>query len=347
MPNAYNCEQKVNKKPICENNVIARLKLNGVYTFISSISESIIGFTPKEMIGKSCFEFIIDPDRIDIREKFTQLKHDIDTVKYRMMHKDGHLIWLETTLSIVRDKNDQPVEILSISKDITCEKKMLDYIEQTEKLSLTGELVAGIAHEIKNSLTSVKGFLQLMKTGIIHNNQYFNVIKNEINRIEIISKELMLLGKPMKRKYQLHHLHELINSSIILLEPETNRHNIEIHTFYPKKPIEINCNEAKIKQLFINIIKNAIESMKNGGKLIVRIEERKKQYVNIYISDEGCGISKEMLHKIGTPFFTTKKSGNGLGLMICKNIIEEHTGSLTVESVLNKGTTFIIRLPIG
>ncbi|OOP67270.1 PAS domain-containing sensor histidine kinase, partial [Heyndrickxia oleronia] len=113
------------------------------------------------------------------------------------------------------------------------------------------------------------------------------------------------------------------------------------------KPIQISCNEAKIKQLFINIIKNAIESMKNGGKLIVRIEERKKQYVNISISDEGCGISKEMLHKIGTPFFTTKKSGNGLGLMICKNIIEEHNGSLTVESVLNKGTTFIIRLPIG
>lgn len=110
------------------------------------------------MIGKSCFEFIIDPDRIDIREKFTQLKHDIDTVKYRMMHKDGHLIWVETTLSIVRDRNYQPVEILSISKDITSEKKMLDYIEHTEKLSLTGELVAGIAHEIKNSLTSVKGF---------------------------------------------------------------------------------------------------------------------------------------------------------------------------------------------
>lgn len=149
MPNANNCEQKVNKRQICENNIIARLKLNGVYTFVSSMSESIIGFTPSEMIGKSCFEFIIDPDRIDIREKFTQLKHDIDTVKYRMMHKDGHLIWVETTLSIVRDRNYQPVEILSISKDITSEKKMLDYIEHTEKLSLTGELVAGIAHEIK------------------------------------------------------------------------------------------------------------------------------------------------------------------------------------------------------
>ncbi|MEQ2468575.1 HAMP domain-containing sensor histidine kinase [Niallia sp. CLA-SR-H024] len=120
--------------------------------------------------------------------------------------------------------------------------------------------------------------------------------------------------------------------------------NIEIIIEKNKDKVIVNCDKNKIKQVFINLIKNAIDAMNNGGKICIRINECKK-YVQIEIVDQGKGISKEVLNKIGEPFYTTKAKGTGIGLMISFQIIESHQGTISVASKVDVGTTFTITLP--
>ena len=133
----------------------------------------------------------------------------------------------------------------------------------------------------------------------------------------------------------------------MLMEPESHLHNVQFTVEVGTEPIHVFCDEVKIKQVFINLIKNGIEAMSEGGilKIILSIEEDDSQLV-VLIRDHGCGIPEEDLEKLAEPFFTTKEKGNGLGLMMCYKIIQEHKGTICVDSKPNIGTTFTIKIPV-
>ncbi|MBD8070855.1 ATP-binding protein [Bacillus sp. PS06] len=226
-----------------------------------------------------------------------------------------------------------------------------DLIRRSENLSVIGELAAGIAHEIRNPLTSLKGFLQLIEhggTNELTRKSYSKVMLNEIERINEIVGELLLLSKPKKMELKFTNLRNILDSVVFLLNTQAILYNIQIHLISPLKEnhVKIYCDETKIKQVFINLIKNCIESMENGGNIEITVNAIDDK-VCIEVSDQGVGIPKEKLESIGKAFYSTKANGTGLGLMVSHRIINDHGGEIEIDSLVNKGTNVKVWLPIA
>jgi signal transduction histidine kinase len=217
-------------------------------------------------------------------------------------------------------------------------------LRQKEKLAVIGQMATAIAHEIKNPLSSLKGFTQLQQEKDKEDDQYYPIMLSEIDRINSIVTNLLILGKPDTAVKNTRNLRNIIEYVLVVIEPYADRMNIDIELDLIDAP-GLLCDENQLKQVFINLIKNAMESMPDGGN--VKITSKNEDgFAIVSISDKGCGIDPAKLQKLGEPFFTTKENGNGLGLMVTKKIIEEHSGKLDIESELNKGTTVTVKLPV-
>lgn len=234
-------------------------------------------------------------------------------------------------------------KLIAQMKDLNTHEKKL---RESEKLSLVGELAAGVAHEIRNPLTTLKGFTQMMieNTDPDANKRYSKIMIDEINRINFIVSEFMVLSKPHMVQYSLTDISQSIKNVIILLNTQAIMKTIEIIPEFIGERFLIKCEENQIKQVMANLIKNSIEAMPRGGKIHIRM---KHQDANLVISviDNGVGISRENLNLLGTPFYTTKTEGTGLGLMVSKKIIQNHNGKFEIKSVPNIATTVTITLP--
>jgi signal transduction histidine kinase len=216
-------------------------------------------------------------------------------------------------------------------------------LRQKEKLAVIGQMATAIAHEIKNPLSSLKGFTQLQQEKDKGDDQYYPIMLNEIDRINTIVTDLLILGRPNTAQKQPKNLKNIIEYVISVIEPHSDRLNVQIEVELKDSPT-ILCDENHLKQVFINLIKNAMEAMTQGGT--VKISSIVVgEFVEISVIDEGCGIEPEKLKKLGEPFYTTKQNGNGLGLMVTKKIIEEHYGKFVIDSELNVGTTVTVALP--
>jgi two-component system, sporulation sensor kinase B len=229
-------------------------------------------------------------------------------------------------------------------------KKMQSYYEelqQSERLKTTGQLAAAVAHEIRNPLTVVKGFLQLFEQEPTFPNEAkrkFSLMVDELNTAEQVISHFLTIAKPDKDRIMesidvqmaLQSVTDLIKSYGLLHD---NR--IECHV---QDHCSIAINVIEFKQLIINLIKNAIEASENGG--VISIAARRNQdYVEINIIDNGCGISEEEIKSLGTPFYSLKSKGTGLGLMICFNIVERNNGTIHFTSIIGQGTTVHLRFP--
>lgn len=230
-----------------------------------------------------------------------------------------------------------------ILRDLSEHKHAEELMIRSEKLSVAGQLAAGIAHEIRNPLTAIKGFLQLMHGEIEKDNQYFEIIFSELNRIEMILSELLMLAKPQETVFEKANVKTILLEVVTLLETEAILRNIVIEKKFSDENQEVVCDKNQLKQVFINLIKNAIEAMPNGGTVTISTKSENFSIV-IEIKDEGEGIPKELLERLGEPFLTTKEKGTGLGLMITYKIVENHKGTIDVSSS-EKGTVFTIKLP--
>ena len=236
---------------------------------------------------------------------------------------------------------------LTVIRDITERLAMEDNLRKSEMLHVLGELAAGVAHEIRNPMTSLKGFIQLLEASVDGYTMYFKIILSELERIESIVNEFLVLAKPQAIKYQYYNVIKIMKDTIDLLSAQAALENVRIHTFFPKIPLNIFCEPNQIKQVFINIVKNAIEVMSGGGNITIQIsKEQDTSFVRVSIRDEGEGIPKEQLKKLGQPFYTSKERGTGLGLMVSYKIVKEHGGRIVVNSKVGRGTVFHIYLPM-
>jgi two-component system, sporulation sensor kinase D len=218
---------------------------------------------------------------------------------------------------------------------------------EAQKLELVGTLAAGTAHEIRNPLTGIKGLVQLLSEK--HQGEedqfYFSVINDEIKRINEIVSEFLILGKPTAMKKELIDMKMIIQDLQPLITSEANLYNIIWHCSLPKEPIHVLCTKDQMKQVILNLTRNAFESMSSGGTLELRLAKEENQCV-LTVSDTGIGIGKEELEKIFHPFYTSKDSGTGLGLVICKRIIQSFQGDIQISSKENKGTTVSVTFPL-
>lgn len=260
--------------------------------------------------------------------------------------KDGTYYWVDTTIVPFLNEDGKPYQYLAIRNDITERKDTEALLRVQDKLAAVGKMAAGIAHEIRNPLTSMKGyaeFLQLDEESE-ERREYLDIILDEVDRVNSIVEDFLVLAKPKMVQLKEQNIVPVIQNVVSLLEFEARKKNVRIHFHSDQELIQVECDEDRLKQVFLNFIKNGIEAMPSGGDIFVKTLVEDNQ-VQISIQDTGVGIPEDKLAKIGEPFFTTKKNGNGLGLMVSFKIIENHHGKVYVESELNKGTTFSIVLP--
>jgi two-component system, sporulation sensor kinase E len=237
---------------------------------------------------------------------------------------------------------------LAVFRDVTEKRELEEQLRKSDTLNVVGELAAGIAHEIRNPMTALKGFIQLLEGSVKDDfSMYFNVITSELKRIESIITEFLVLARPQAIKYLKKDIGTIMKETIDLLNAQAILVNVQMRLEVEKDLPLIYCEPNQLKQVFINVLKNAIEVMTKGGQIDVKIKRKDDNHLCVSITDRGLGISEDKIKRLGQPFYTTKERGTGLGLMVSYKIIEEHRGTVDVESEEGKGTTFHITLPIN
>lgn len=231
----------------------------------------------------------------------------------------------------------------NMSNRASLHNRPLKDVKKLEKLEIVGELAAGIVHEIRNPLTSIFGFVQLLEQGV-HNKDYFNLIYSSFNDIEEYLKALLIIARPQPNEQKLVNMTLLVEDILEQVKHKINSNRVHINTDFELELPNILCDETQMSIVFKNLITNSIEATLNEG--IVSIFVRKEDTnLLIKITDTGIGMSKERLAKLGEPFFNLKEKGTGIGLMVCYRIIWQYNGSIFVESEENKGTTIEVRIP--
>jgi len=249
----------------------------------------------------------------------------------------------------ISNKNHEITGAMLVAQDVTeyvnerLETEKL--LVKVDRLNLVSEMAAGVAHEIRNPMTVIKGYLQIHNrktTGKIKED--IEIILSELDRVESLITDFLSVARTKANKRTLISLNDIVKSIIPLLEAETSKHGINLETTYVETIEELLLDEKEIKQLILNLARNGIDALKGRGTLKIETE-MKSNWGYLYISDNGCGIPGELKEKIFDPFFSTKDNGTGLGLSICASIVERHRGTIEVESKLGKGTKFSIKFP--
>lgn len=220
-------------------------------------------------------------------------------------------------------------------------------LRQKEKLVVIGRMAAAIGHEIRNPLSSLRGFTQLQQERYPNTNDFYPIMIQEIDRINSIVNDLMYIGKPKVIKFEKASIEEIIAYTLSITQQQAERQNVTVETIMAGPLPPLDCDDKQLKQVFINLIKNAIEAMPEGGRIEIRVKVIEKLKMSVSIQDEGDGIADENILNLGEPFFTTKTDGTGLGLMVTNQIIKDHLGEFNINSVLGKGTKVEVMLPIN
>lgn len=324
---------------------ILLLSLDSVVQDINAAAKNVFGWEPDEAKGLFCP--MVPEDR---KEELQRVRKSIQSGKEVVgletirRKKDGSFIDVSITFSPLKDGKGNIIGMAAIARDISERKRTEELLSRSEKLSAIGQLAASIAHEIRNPLTSIKGFIQFFRGNI--QDQFVDLMLSELERIELIVTEFLLLAKPHATHFVEKSINSIIRHTLPIIEAQAIMNKVNIAAALMNPISSIRCDENKIKQVLINVFQNAIEAMPNGGTIHVSTELQENE-VLIQVTDDGHGISNERIKKLGEPFYSNKEKGTGLGLMVCFKIMEEHGGRMEFESKEGHGTTVRIFLPAG
>ncbi|WP_203362637.1 ATP-binding protein [Bacillus sp. REN10] len=226
--------------------------------------------------------------------------------------------------------------------------ELMQKVAKAEKLEVVSHLAASMSHEVRNPLTVTRGFMQLLHEDLPkeQRKEYLDLAIRELDRSVAIINDYLTFARPSIEKNEKIDICLETQRSMNVLTPHANMHGITIKRFIPAIPIYVIGQTSKFKQCLINIVKNAIEAMPNGGEINVTIQDDHPS-VHLMIEDSGEGMTTEQINRLGEPYFTTKSKGTGLGMMVSYSIIQSMKGEITVNSTKGKGTCFTITLPIG
>jgi PAS domain S-box-containing protein len=313
--------------------------------YVSPSFQKMFGISRKEALHNPdiIMSHVYEADRGPLQDSLNRMAVEEKEVEYRIKNSENQIKWIRT--------KGFPVEyngrsyVLGIHEDVTEYKEMLELKEKSQQLSTITQMSAGIAHEIKNPLTAIKGFLQIGAANPELRDNYQEIILDEVNRIEAIVQDFMMLSKP-KSSIQLEQVdpEQLVSYVLRLLEPEANEK--QIYLLLDCDPIQdkLETEPKRLNQILINLVKNAIDAVDLGGEVRVIIRMSSNE-LTLSVKDNGPGLTPQELAKIGEPFFTTKEKGTGLGVMVTKKIISDLNGKITYESQKGIGTTVTVTIP--
>lgn len=325
-----------------------------ILTF-NKAAERIFEVKEKEIVGQA-FRRVIPQCESQLNAYIQYRDHD-KRFEVTFKNQRGEPVFLKGRFSPLLDRKGAEIGTTCLFTDLSVERILQEKARRSDRLTALGELAAGVAHEMRNPLTTIRGYLQILP----HNNNDDDFIREfsdnlirEIDRLTRLTEDLLNMAKPISPDLQPKNVSDVVNAVAIFLMDkfETAGVSFEINDHDEGSAVLIDCD--RIKQVFINLFMNAIEAMKDGGQIKVRISQRVEQLaegedprpcIMTEIKDDGPGIPVGVQERIFDPFFTTKDSGTGLGLSLTNRIVEEHGGFLRVDSTEGEGTCFSIILP--
>jgi len=338
-------------------------------THLNKAAINLLGFSPEEILGTPLMS-LFTAQKEEIREIFAEGGKCIDPKtgflsEFKMVRKDREPLPTEVCFSIIHDKSEEITGLSCIFLDITQRKKMEKHLARMDRLASLGELASGIAHEIRNPLAGIGGALQILSKHFDNDNSnhvIFKEVLDQVLRLDDFVKNLLQFARPSTPKFESLKVEDVIDSTLFLVSNQISKKQIKLNIEHERNQPDIQGDKNLLQQVFLNITINALDAMEGGGTLGITIwwdqEEilpapeaiycaPRQDQVIIKISDTGPGIKEEDIDNIFNPFFTTKSQGTGLGLSITHRIIEQHHGTISVDSNPDTGTTFTISLPIG
>ncbi len=321
---------------------------DGRFLYTSPSITQILGYDTDELTGELPYSFIHQDDISYVRRKHMSILENRSPVliTYRFKHKNGSYIWVESSIrSIMDERTGEMTGLISISRDISSRLEKDKLLQKSEKLAVVGQLAAAVAHEIRNPLTSIKGFIQLFSQTKEYNDEYMKIVQAELNRVEEIISEFLAMARPKTEKKEVLNVDELIKQVITLLNAQAILVNKEINYVNEAAIPIVKGDSNKLKQVFYHIIQNGLDSLEEKGTVYVNMTSY-NETLRIDFIDEGRGIPRERLNKLGEPFYSLKEKGTGFGLMASYQIIENHNGKINIDSTIGQGTTVSVTLPM-
>ncbi len=309
----------------------------------NNAAEQIFGYSKEEIMGQR-IHILGFPGQEEEIDNIINIIRQGDTYSYETVRqrKGGETVAVFITLAPIKDLSGNVIGTSAVARDITRHRRLEKEIAQLDKLNTIVELASVISHEVRNPMTTVKGFLQLLYNKINNDEfkEYFEIMIEEMDRVNSILQEFNTIGKSKKETNRArHNLKPIIKSLTPLLEADAVFQGKTIK-FDLKTTPDLMVNSNEIRQLILNLTRNALESMEQNGSVLVRTYTDRGKVV-LSVQDQGKGIDIENLEKLGTPFFSTKEAGTGLGLYVCYEIAQRHEANIEVDTNF-KGTTFSV-----
>jgi two-component system sensor histidine kinase HydH len=315
---------------------------------LNETAEQLLGQTSAEAVGKPSPEIL----PLAFMDVLRALGKDRLIVEKELdcAIGEGGTVPLEVIAAVLRDDEGTLIGRIALFRDLSELQHLRNEVERSKRLAAVGSLAAGVAHEIRNPLSSIKGFATYFRQrygGVPDDVKVADIMIQEVDRLNRVITELLEFSRPMALKRKETDLAGLAKQVLSTIDAQAREKEITVKADLPSEIPAINVDPDRMTQVFLNLFLNAFAAMDRGGILSVGIARQDERTLRVSVSDTGTGIRKEDLGRVFDPYFTTKPAGTGLGLAIVHRIVEAHGGEIRLESEPGKGTTFTIFLPVG
>jgi len=309
--------------------------------------EKLTAKTSRQVMGVSA-AFALPAELADFLSDSEAKEEVLDQEVTLLDYKGNRRILHASALQVITPQEEKKGSMLLLH-DLTHLKDLERQLRRNERLLALGKMAAGVAHEVRNPLSSIKGFATLLGKRFPANSEEAEAARlmiNEVDRLNRSITELLHYARPLPLHKKDTNLDELVKAGLKMMEGDAKGANVEIVLQVEGNLPSVSIDQDRINQVLLNLYLNALQAMENGGKLLVKLTcEKDGKAVCITVTDTGIGIEAKNLERILDPYFTTKSDGNGLGLALAAKIIEEHGGGISIKSTEGKGTSVEVTLP--
>ena len=337
------------------DNVVERMPVglvaldgNGRVISFNQAAEATLRLSSDQVTGRTAAE-VLPRQVLDLVAALKDSTRTAIAKEFDCSLRDGRLVPLDVTLSSLKGEDGTVWGTIILCRDLTEVQNLKREVETSRRLASLGRLAAGVAHEIRNPLSSIKGFATYFRDRYRDNpedQKTSEVMIQEVDRLNRVITQLLEFARPPVIQKKRASLQSLIQRSLKMIERQTSAKGIQVLSELPSNIQDVDLDPDGINQVLLNLYLNAIEAMEQGGTLTVSLSKKESSpWVKLTVTDTGTGISREDLEHVFDPYFTTKQTGTGLGLAIVHKIIEAHRGEVRAESEVGRGTTVSVLLP--
>lgn len=312
---------------------VIAVDLNGIVTAFNSAARNILGYGAEDVIGKS------------FREVFNRdFSAPLGRPGYELRHKTGRAVLVTERDAPIADNERREIGQVKVFQDLTQIEALREQVRQQDRLAAIGKMAATVAHEIRNPLGGIRGFAALLARDVVEDDPKSRLVEKiliGVKQLDRVVSDLLEYTRPLELQLRPWSCAELVESAWGFVDP--GGRDVTFETAIDPD-LYVHADADKMRQVFLNLLINAVQSVTEQGHIRVAAESR-DHMVTLSFTDSGCGIPEQHLEQIFSPFFTTKEKGTGLGLAIASKIVEGHGGRITVETSPHHGSTFHVNLP--